>query len=412
MKILFVVKSKTIETLGPMYLSAVVKERRHEAKIADINEAPMVAASWKPDMIGYSIMTGDREKFMELNEALKTQISFISIVGGPDVTFFTQGYDWADHVVRGEGENWMADFLSDKRLKMDAFPDIDSIPYPDRTDFPNHRIRDFITSRGCPYNCSYCYNERWSQLFPGKPVRTRSVDSVLWEITNVEPEFVYFQDSCFGVSMKWLTEFSGKYRKHVNIPFHCHLRPAQVTEERVLLLGDANCASVRIALETASKPLLKLLNRENTDLEQVRDAVRLLRKWGIKLMIQNMIGLPTGTIEDDLKTLEFNIQCRPSYGWCSIFTPYPGTELGDWSSLKGWYMGDYSEITDCFFDGSVLEFTIKYKEQLQCLQKIFALAVECQIMPKIEELTLENFPKLVHRMLRAVGDRRLYPGVM
>ena len=417
MRVLFIVKSKTIETLGPMYLAAVVKKCGHEAKICDILEAPIVAGVWKPDIIGYSVMTGDQERFKALNNRLKESLSFKTLFGGPHATFFPEDFWDGDHInpdtviFSGEAENSIVHFL-ESGDKVFSLYDIDSFPEPDRNDFPGHRIRDFITSRGCPYNCSYCYNQRWSQMYSGNPVRTRSVDKVIAEINRVSPEFVYFQDSCFGVSMSWLREFSDTYGRLINIPFHCHLRPAQVTEERVLLLKDARCVSVRIALETASEPLLKLLNREQTDLRQVKDSVRMLKKWGIKLMLQNMVGIPTGTIEDDMETLEFNIRCRPAYGWCSIFQPYPGTELGDRCKIEGWYKGDYSEISDCFFDGSVLEFTDLYKEQLVYLQKIFALAVECQVMPQISELTQENFPKLVHRMLRTVGDKRLYPGVM
>jgi len=417
MKVLFVVKSKAIETLGPMYLAAVVKKCGHEARIVDVTEAEAINGFWHPDVLAFSVMTGDQDRMIDLNHRIKGFMPSgekvpVTLFGGPHATFFPKDFyedkDLNTCIVGGEAENFMARFLESDI----TFPNIDSFPEPDRTDFPGHRIRDFITSRGCPYNCSYCYNQRWSQLYPGDPVRTRSVDKVIKEINTVNPEFVYFQDSCFGVSMPWLREFSDTYGRLINIPFHAHLRPAQVTEERVLLLSDARCVSVRIALETASKPLLKLLKRENTDLRQVSAAVRLLKKWNIKLMIQNMIGLPTGTIGDDLQTLEFNIRCRPAYGWCSIFQPYPGTELGDWCKKEGWYKGDYSEITDCFFDGSVLEFTDEYKEQLVCLQKIFALAVECQVMPEVGELTLENFPKLVHRMLRVVGDRRLYPGMV
>ena len=144
----------------------------------------------------------------------------------------------------------------------------------------------------------------------------------------------------------------------------------------------------------------------------VVSAARLLRKWDIKLMIQNMLVLPTSTIEDDLETLECNIRCRPSYAWCSIFTPYPGTELGDYCKKNGFYKGDYSNITDCFFDRSVLEFSEEYKEQTYCLQKIFALCVEIQVMPEIKDLTLENLPHFVHKALRKLGDKRLYNGVI
>ena len=418
MKILFIVKSKVMENLGVMYLSAVAKKAGHDARIVDIGGAEQVAEFWRPDVLAFSVMTGDQGLMKDMNNSIRNGSmpsgcrQPVSIFGGPHVTFFPRDFEDIDIVDRtfpGEAEGTFHGWLTGKE---GHYLDIDSIPEPDRTDFPGMQIRDFITSRGCPFNCSYCYNDRWSQLYPGQPVRTRSVRKVIEEINRVSPEFVYFQDSCFGVNMTWLREFSLKYRREINIPFHCHLRPSQVTEERVLLLSDAHCVSVRIALETASKPLLKLLNRQNTNLDQVKDAVRMLKKWNIRLMIQNMIGLPTGTIQDDLQTLEFNIRCHPAYGWVSIFQPYPGTELGDWCVKKGYYTGDYSEISDSFFDGSVLEFDDTYKEQLQCLQKIWALAVECQVMPREDELTLENFPKLVHRIMRAHGDRRMYPGVM
>jgi radical SAM superfamily enzyme YgiQ (UPF0313 family) len=398
-----------------MYLAAVVKKLGHEAVIVDFRHAEAWATNWFPDAIGYSVMTGDQQLMLGLNNMIRRGLPSglkqpVSIFGGPHATFFPEdfmGKDLVEYTVQGEGENFMARFLESNF----TYPTIDSIPFPDRTNFAGHKIRDFITSRGCPFNCSYCYNDRWSQLYPGSPVKTRLVNNVVAEITAVNPDFVYFQDSCFGVNISWLREFSGMYRRLLNIPFHCHLRPSQVDEERAILLNESHCVSVRIALETVNPRLLKLLNREKTDLVQVKDAVRLLKKWNIRLMIQNMIGLPTGTIEDDLQTLEFNIRCRPAYGWVSIFQPYPGTALGDLSKKEGWYKGDYSEITDCFFDGSVMEFNDLYKEQLQVLQKIWALSVETGIMPTISKLCWEAFPKMVHRMTRTVGDKRLYPGV-
>ena len=412
MKILLVVKSKAIETLGPMYLSSIAKQAGHECKIVDIDEAFNKAIRYKPDIIGYSILTGDQKRFKTLNKSLKQVIPFIAIIGGPHGTFFPQDFIGGEEyymVIPGEAEQKWAELLGADF----QYSDIDSIPWPDRTDFPKMKIRDFITTRGCPFSCSYCYNDRWAKMFPEiSRVRTRSVVDVIEEINNVNPEFVYFQDSCFGISMEWLQEFSHKYRRFVNIPFHVHLRPSQVNKERVALLADARCMSVRIALETASEKLRGILNRSNTHLNQIHDAVRLLKKWDIKLMTQNMIGIPDGTIEEDLETLEFNIKCKPAYGWVSIFCPYPGTELGDRCKKEGWYTGDYSEISDCFFDTSVLNFTPEYIEQLECLQKIFALCVEVEYIPKVEELRHENFPKLVHKIMRSQGDGRLYGGIL
>lgn len=212
--------------------------------------------------------------------------------------------------------------------------------------------------------------------------------------------------------MTWLKEFVKDYRKVAWYPYHCHLRPEQVTTERVILLKKSNCVSVRIALETASPGLRKLINRERVRLIDVKNAAELLRGNGISLMIQNMLGLPTATIEDDLSTLAFNIECQPAHAWSSIFVPYPGTVLGDQCKANGWYKGDYSDISDSFFNKSVLEVSEKQKWQTYCLQKIFSLCVETKTMPGLKDLNYKNLPMFVHRAMRNQGDKRLYGGAI
>jgi len=167
-----------------------------------------------------------------------------------------------------------------------------------------------------------------------------------------------------------------------------------------------------MALESASDRLRKLMNRPALDTNNVMVASELLHRNGIKFMIQNILALPSSTIEEDMETLEFNIRCKPDYGWASIFSPYPGTVLGDACLVKGWYKGDYSNITDCFFDRSVLEFTGEQKEQTYVLQKVFALCVESGYMLVIRELTIAEMPKLIHNAMRKIGDGRLYKGIL
>ena len=413
MKIMFVVKSKAIETLGCMYLSAIAKANGHESRIVELENATIVASVWQPDIVGMSVLTGNQDDFISLAETLKLVVpSCRIIVGSHHATFFPQDFNGKDFdcVVQGEAENWMSEFLgSDTR-----YPNLDSLPFPNREDFPDMPIRDFITSRGCIYGtCRYCYNDRWNKMFPDMPkVRFRSVDNVIEEIESVKGKFNYFQDSCFGVSMSWLKDFSNKYREKIDTPFHCHLRPSQVTEERIKLLWRANCHSVRIALETGSDRLRKVIGREKTSNQEAIDAANILAKYGIKLMVQNMLSLSESTIQDDLLTLKVNIECKPAYAWASIFAPYPGTDLGDECKERGYYTGDYSDITDSFFDMSVLNFSDEYKMQTYLLQKVFALAVEAQCMPEIEDLTYDNIYKFIHKAMRKIGDGRMYNNVL
>ena len=411
MKLLLVCKSKVMENLGVMYLSAVATEAGCLSHISDINQMVDDANTWHPDIIGLSIMTGDQNTFKEKLTLLKTTESWNPkiIIGGPHPTFFPQDCDWADTIIPGEAENALAELFGFQK----RYSDLDSMPWPDRSCFPDMKIRDFISSRGCPYNCSYCYNDRWNKMFPDIPkVRTRSPKDVVAEIASVNPQFAYFQDSCFGVSIKWMREFAKLYRAEIKAPYHCHLRPNQVTPERAGLLSASGCYSTRIALETASPRLRTLIHRAHTSNDEVYEAAKNLSRVNIKLMIQNILCLPTSTIEDDLNTLEVNIKAAPDYAWCSIFMPYPGTVLGDLCVQNGWYKGDYSDITDSFFDHSVLDISPEYREQSFYLQKCFALCVKVKEIPKPEELTAERFPMLVHRLMRKDGDKILYGGII
>ena len=190
MKILLVCKSKLMENLGIMYLSAVAKQAGQECKICDINEASIMAKLWRPDVIGYSIMTGDQKIFTDLNDQIfewwpVKQKAPTVIVGGPHPTFYHEDFDINDNIniiFKGEAENEFSELLDSKN----RYPNIDSIPWPDRTDFPGMKIRDFIASRGCPNNCSYCYNDRWAKMFPEiKRVRVRSPKDVVNEVASV-----------------------------------------------------------------------------------------------------------------------------------------------------------------------------------------------------------------------------------
>lgn len=454
MKVLFIIKPFIIEPLGIMYLSAAAKAAGHKTDLARIsNDLEKKIDEFDPDIVAYSLMTGDQDLYLDLNRSLKRTHQFLSVFGGPHPTFFPEliNEDGVDIVCRGEGELAFVELLNklekaediiqiknllikinERITQNDVRPlaDLDSLPFPDReivNQFPEIRngpIKHFIASRGCPFNCSYCFNEKYSQLYfnKGKRVRFRNVESLVDEIEDVvnssPTRFVYFQDDTFTLNKKWLKDFANEYVRRVNLPFHCHVRPNTVDEEKIKILKQAGCYSVHIAAETANDRLRnEILNRGMTR-EQIIQATKLLRKHSIRFMLQNIIGLPTGSLGDDLETLEMNIETRPEYAWVSIYQPYPGTKLGELCREQEYYTGDFSDLSSSFFVSSNLNFPERYKNQLSHLQKLFAIFVEypelhrlglSQVMIDIPNTieTRESYQK-AYKQFRKKADKRLY----
>ncbi len=451
MKFLFVSKPLTMENLGIMSLSSVIKKLGHETGLAITTEdLEKRVGEFKPDFIGYSIMTGDHEMYDEVNSTLKSKFNFFSIAGGPHPTFFPEFLKNSsfDAICRGEGEKAVQQFLEDPsshRISNFWFKDengeieknpvqqltdpLDEIPFPDRElvssceEVRKSPIKHFIASRGCPFDCAYCFNKSYSQLYEGKGkrVRFKSVDNLIQEIKevieNYPTRFVYFQDDTFTLSEDWLKEFSGKYPSQIKLPFHCHVRANTLTENKVNYLKEAGCYSVHIAAEAGNDELRnKILNRGMTK-EQIISATKMLRKHKIKFMLQNILGVPEGNIDTDLETLELNISCKPDYAWVSIFQPYPGTRLGEFCRQKGYYTGDFKDLGSNFFDSSKLNFSEEYKLQLANLQKLFAITVDnprlyslglLQSMINVSDESVRKEYQEAYKKFRKIGDRRLY----
>lgn len=449
MKFLFINKPFKIEPLGLMYLSSVIKQENHEIDLVLTSEnLEEKVSKFNPDFIGYSIMTGDQSFYDLINKQLKKQFNFISVVGGPHPTFFPEMLENSsfDGLCIGEGEKSIKFLLNnpqskkvpnfwfkekDKIIKNDVQPlieNLDDILFPNREivfKYPeigkNGPIKHFIASRGCPYNCSYCFNESYSKIYSekGKRVRFRSVNNLINEIEEVisssPTKFVYFQDDTFILRPEWLKNFSQEYNKKIKLPFHCHTRANLVKEDIVENLKLAGCYSIHIAAESGNDSIRKsILNRTMSN-EEIYSAVSLFKKYNIKVMLQNILGLPFSSLKNDLETLELNIKCKPDYAWASIFQPYPKTELGEKCVNSGLYSGDFSDIKNNFFDKSVLN--IQNKNEISNLQKLFAVAVEYPefyysgILQKLIELPYETNKEEfneIYASFRKVGDKRLY----
>ena len=397
-----------------LHLSSALKHAGHEVDlvVANHQDPVEVAREWQPEIVGYSVMTGSQHYYLELNRRIREVTSAFSAFGGPHPTFFSEMIEeeGVDGLCIAEGEEAMVDLanalsngglnpnIPNWHFKLDgdiirnpvrpAVSDLDTLPLPDRDLLYGRdvlsrksKIKHFVTSRGCPYKCTYCFNHALFEIYGAKAkrFRQRSVDNVIEEINDVRSkyplEFVVFVDDTFVISRGWLEEFAGKFPKEVSLPFFCNTRANLVTREQVQLLKSAGCFSVSMGVEAGSDRVRNELLKRGMTREHIVNAAGLFHEVGLHFTTTNMIGLPTTTIEDDFETLDLNIECRPDYAHVFIFQPYPRTQLGGFAREQDLMVGTFDDIGELAWDTSVLKFSPDHLRQLQNLQRFFALVV-------------------------------------
>lgn len=405
MKILFITKPYVIDPLGIAYLSAALKKDGHTVelmRITDVSIRDIVRI--RPDVLAYSVYTGRHNLYLEINRKIRRALAMynqypVSAFGGSHPTFFSDVANevFVDVVCQGEFDLLVSEtfakavsgeILPHTIIKPDANPqDLDLLPFPDRDliyQFPENRdnpIKNIMTSRGCPFACPYCYNSVFNEMFEGKTIRYRSIDSVIEEALCLvkdypQTKYIFFVDDEFVGKMSRVTEFSKKWKEMVGLPFHVQLRVDLLTEPKVALLRDAGCTSITFAIETGNvDKRYKLLDRRISN-EMIINAADLLHRYGISFRTENMLALPNETIDEALETLDLNIACNPTIGWSSLFQPYPGTPLGDISIGQGLFDGKLENIPSTFFEKSVLNIPEDQKRRFENLQRLFGFVCD------------------------------------
>jgi anaerobic magnesium-protoporphyrin IX monomethyl ester cyclase len=421
LKVLFIYKYNYIEPIGIMCLSSALKKQGHETFFFDINLDVSLFSfvdRLQPDVIAYSIITGTHKLYAELNRALKERFSFFAVFGGPHATFFPGFINepGVDAICIGEGEEALAELVK-KLEKKQPIKDVkniyvklngkvfsnpvrhlhrnlDDLEFPDRAlvyKYDAYRKRSnkyVLTSRGCPYNCTYCFNHSLKKIYRGKGLfcRRRSVENVmkeLEELQNIAPlKRVQFFDDVFILNKKWIFDFCDAYKKNISLPFICYIRVNLLNEEIVAALKSAGVVTITFAIETGDSFLRNEVLKRRISENAILQAARLLHKYKIRFFTQNMVGLPGETIEKAFKTIQLNALCRPNYANASLFQPYPGVELTDYAIAKGYYKKDTEILHDSFYKASVLE--LKDKNELSSLSRLFSLGVEfSRLLPAI-----------------------------
>ncbi|MAG52449.1 MAG: hypothetical protein CMH62_00630, partial [Nanoarchaeota archaeon] len=352
MKALFLIKELAFhEPLGLMAMSAFLKQLGVDCKAFITSEEKNLMEKIKkynPDLILFSATTGIHKFYLELCRQIKKEMKFISIFGGSHPTFYPDFIEekGVDIVVRGEVEEVLPDFIKNLksrksiektpgfwvknkdnkifRNEIKSYPqDLDKLPFPDRTLLKDYEYllpkgeKFFISNRGCPYECTYCFNSFNKKLAKGNYVRWRSPQNVIKEIKEVQKSYniekINFQDDIFITNKVWLKEFLKLYREEINLPFYCHIRPDLATEEVVKDLKDSNCYCAVFGLESGNDYIRNTVLKRNMSKRDIVNASALLRKYKVNFTTQTMMCLPDETIDMVFETIKLSAKCKPNY---------------------------------------------------------------------------------------------------
>jgi len=378
MKILLVQKFSIIEPLGLMVVAKAMMDQGHEVqyhlyKTDGYISFEGIGNPEEFDIIGFSTYTGNHNEVYLTCDALRT-VDVITVIGGPHATFFhKEAKEYADYVFRGESVVSFPLMDDKKTYKLvdanELIPDRE-VFYKYSPEHRNNRIKNIMTSFGCPFTCSYCYNSLYIELYEKLKVRLRSVDSVVEEAKTLDCDLIFFQDDFFGYKRGWLEEFNQKWDKR---PYHAQMRIETLDDDKIRLLKESGCVSVTIAIESYDEEYRdKVLNRKMKNDVIFHNCKKILDA-GMELRTEQMLGLPNTTFEDELKILKFNCEIKPTIAWTSIFQPYRGTVLGEYCVTNNLYEGNNEDVASSFFKETVLNYPQERKDEIKKLQSIFAM---------------------------------------
>lgn len=194
--------------------------------------------------------------------------------------------------------------------------------------FPkSNRVVQFLTSRGCPYRCSYCHTihgKRYRGVSPGQ-----IIDQMAWLVRDYRVEEFMIVDDVFNFDLERAKQICRgiiERKLNVHLQFPNGVRGDRFDEELVRLMAQAGAHFMSIAIETVSEKFQKLI-RKNLKIEKAMEAIRWGRKYGVEVCGFFMIGFPGETLEEVRQTIDFALSAPFDTILISMVTPFKGTEL-------------------------------------------------------------------------------------
>lgn len=358
---------------GVLVLAAVAKQRGHEVEIVDakgggstLAEATAHVAALNPDILGISATTISVHNGARIAAAVKEKLPNVTtVVGGPHVSAVPEAtlaaFPEFDYGIAGEGEIaffGLLDALASGSPTRDLagvvgrdaagvvhancrapyIDDLDALPFPAweilGDAFPhrfgpsifNYRctpMATLVTSRGCPFSCTFC-----DRSTSGKLGRYHSVEYVMEMCRTLAARgtrHVMFYDDLFTVKKKRVIELC-EAMIQAKLPFtwSCNSHPNLLDLPTMQLMKRAGCWQIAYGVESGSQRVLNVVKHE-VKLPRLRETLRMTREAGIRAKGYLMLGHPTEDLASLEETRTFLEEADLDVAQVTKFTPYPGT---------------------------------------------------------------------------------------
>lgn len=375
--------------LGLAYISACLKQAGYVVDVLNLNhydgkDIDLIEHKMSGNGYQYVLTGGLSAHYKQLKaivaDVRKSDSNAVVIVGGGVMSATPQlMYDFIqpDYMILGEGEITILELIDEldnggKNLRQvkgigyhtrsgelmvtprrEPIMDLDSLPWPDLEGFeferylamqrPNDnlylyiddepRFYPIISSRGCPYNCTFCYHPL------GQKYRSRSIDNFMQEVQYVTEKYnvnnLAIFDELLSANRKRLFEICDRLK---NLPrkvhWMCQLRVDQIDEEMLSKMKEAGCFLISYGFESASDIVLKSMKKHITK-AQIEKALVLTRKAGIGIQGYFIFGDSEETKKTAYETLDFWKKHRDYHITLGYIRPYPGSELWERQKTNG-----------------------------------------------------------------------------
>jgi len=358
----------------------------------------------KADLVGISTITSTAPRAYAIADKVRA-MGVPVLMGGPHVTYLAdEALEHADYIIRGEGEAALTAFIDawiggrdfsavpNLSLKEDGrvvhhpmLPmekNLDVIPYPDlsllKPDPGRHKFTPPIpvqTSRGCPFDCSFC---SVTGMF-GRKYRFRSTENIIEELRryNRRGTAVFFYDDNFAADRNRTKELlQAMIRERFRFEWTTQVRADIARDiELVRLMKKAGCHTVYIGFESVNPESLDAMNKKQTVADLV-EAVRVLRRHRIRIHGMFVLGFDQDDWKTVKKTLRFAKKARLSTTQFLILTPLPGSEFynrmkaEDRLRFRDWALYDAHHAV---FQPARFSLPDLQKAQLFCHRKFYSL---------------------------------------